>query len=185
MDTRVDENPIEHSIELLRLLIERSPADLRNRLRLLVLLHANDRRHDFVIEAHQYRANYDFTFDADWDYVCQMGREIVPNIEFLGRAPQKNHPQPKYQRPSGSRSAARTDTGQKAAPSAQTPERQAKQEISAPESRNDGSDRRDSVERRMEDRRIRISACYGQERRKYPQRQKKRRHAEADSRRVQ
>ena len=52
MDTRVEEDPVEHSIELLRSLIELSPTDSRNRLRLLVLLHANDRRHDFVIEAH-------------------------------------------------------------------------------------------------------------------------------------
>jgi hypothetical protein len=183
MDTRVDEDPIEHSIELLRSLIRLSPADSRNRLRLLVLLHANDRRHDFVIEAHQYRANCDFTFDTDWDYVCQMGREIVPNIEFFGRTPQKNHQQPNHQRPSGSRSAACTDTGQKEAPSAQTPERQAKQEIPAPESRNDSSNRCDSVKRRMEDRRTCISTWYGEERRTYPRRQNIRRHADTNSRR--
>jgi hypothetical protein len=183
MDTRVDEDPIEHSIELLRSLIERSPADLRNRLRLLVLLHANDRRHDFVIEANQYQANCDLALDADWILVCQMGREIVPNIEFFGRAPQKNHQQPNHQRPSGSRSAACTDTGQKAETSTQTPERQAKQEISAPESRNDSSNRRDLVEQRMEDRRNCISAWYGEERRRYQRRENIRRHADTNSRR--
>ena len=184
MSTLVDKNTIEYAVELLRKLIERSPADSRNRLRLLVLLHANDRRHDFVTEAHQYKAKCDLTFDTDWDYVCQMGREIDPNNEFFGRAPQINHPQPKHQRPSGSRSAARTDTGQKVETSIQTPEQEPKQETPTPEPRNDGSDRRDSVERRMEDRRIRISAWYGEENRKYPRRQKRRRHAEADSRRI-
>ena len=183
MNTHEDKDTIEHIVGLLRSLIERSPADSRNRLRLLKLLHANGQIHEFDIEAHQYRAKCDLTFDTDWDYVCQMGREIDPNNEFFGRAAQINHPQPKHQRPSGSRSAARNDTGQKAAPSAQTPEQEPKQETPAPESRNDGSDRRESVERRMEDRRISISAWYGQESRKYPRRQKRRRHADADSRR--
>jgi len=183
MNASVDKDTVEYAIKLLRALIERSPADSRSRLRLLKLLHANGRRHEFNIEAHQYWANCDLTSDADWDLVCQMGREINPGKEFFKRALLKNHTQPKHQRPSGSPSAARTDSGQKAELSAQTPEQQPKQEISAPEPRNDGLNRRDSVERRMEDRRSNLSAWFGAERRKYPQRQMRRRHAEADSHR--
>jgi len=184
MNTRVDKNAVEYAIELLRALIELSPADSHNRLRLLKLLHVKGRRYDFVVEAHHYQANCDLTFDTDWNLVCQMGREINPGNGFFGKAPLVNRPQLKHQRPSGSPSAARTDSGQKEEPSAQTPEQQPKQEIPAPEPRNDGSNRRDSVERRMEDRRINLSGWFGAERRKYPQRQMRRRNADVHSRRI-
>jgi len=113
MDARVDKYSVEYAVELLRALIERSPADSRSRLRLLKLLHAKGRRHDFVIGAYQYQANCDLTIDADWNYVCQMGREMDPRNEFFKRALLKSYPQLKHQRPSGSPSADRTDSGQK------------------------------------------------------------------------
>jgi hypothetical protein len=116
MDARVDKDSVEYAVELLLKLIERSPADSRSHLRLLKLLHAKGCRHDFVIEAYQYQINCDLTIDADWNYVCQMGREITPGSEFFKRTLLKSHPQLKYQRPSGSPSADRTDTGQKAEP---------------------------------------------------------------------
>ena len=68
----------EHAIELLYDLLERSPADKLNRLRLLPLLHAAGRTNEFVLEAGRFQELCQPIDDETWAYICNMGRDLAP-----------------------------------------------------------------------------------------------------------
>jgi DNA-binding SARP family transcriptional activator len=174
---------LDHTIELLRDLIERSPADSRNRLRLLALLHANGRKYDFVAEARQYKDNCDLTFDTNWEQVCEMGKEIDPGNEFFGKLPRLKSLPADNGRSSGTRLKTRSRPVRKPQTEQAKPDRQPERKAPVQEAPHDDSDRREFTERRAEDRRKNFSAWFGEERRKYQRRQKRRRGADTSVRR--
>jgi|GEM_PF-7023045 len=174
---------LDQTIGLLRDLIERSPADSRHRLRLLALLHANGRKYDFVVEARQYKDNCDLTFDTNWGKVCEMGKELDPGNEFFGNLPRVKSQRPDNGRSSGTRLRTRSRPVQKPKTELAKPDRQPEQKASVQEAPHDDSDRREFTERRAEDRRKNFSAWFGEERRKYQRRQKRRRGADSSVRR--
>jgi len=173
---------LDHTIELLRNLIERSPADSRNRLRLLELLHSNGRKFEFVVEAHQYKVNCDLTFDTNWGQVCEMGKELDPGNELFGKPPRVKSPRPDNGRSSGARPRTRSRPVQQPKTEQAKPARQPKRKAPVQEVPYDGADRREYMERRTEDRRKNFSAWFGEERRKYQRRRKRRRGADSSIR---
>ncbi len=174
---------LDQTVELLRDLIERSPADPRNRLRLLELLHANGRKYEFVVEAHQYKDKCDLTFDTNWGQVCEMGKELDPGNELFGKLPRVKSQRPNNGRSSGTRLRTRSRPVQQPKPEQAKPDRQPEQEAPVQKNSHDGSDRREFTERRAEDRRKNFSAWFGEERRKYQRRRKRRRGADSSLRR--
>ena len=159
---------LDHAIALLRSLIEKSPSNANHRMRLLELLHANRRRYDYVVEANNYKTNCDLTFDTNWAQICEMGREIDSGNRFFGKAMQ-------------SKTQIQADTPARRAPSQtpkareESPESSKEEQVPVQDAAQDGSSRREFFDRRIEDRRKDFSAWFGEERRKFQQRQKRRR----------
>lgn len=159
---------LDHAIALLRSLIEKSPSSANHRMRLLELLHANRRRYDYVVEAINYKTNCDLTFDTNWVQICEMGRGIDPGNRFFGKATQPS-------------TQDQPDTPARSAPSQapkeieESPEPDEEEQAPVQVAAQDGSERRKFVDRRIEDRRKNFSAWFGEERRKFQQRLKRRR----------
>ena len=146
------------AIQLLHRLIDQSPSDSRSRARLLSLLHANGTQGQFVFEAKKYKECCDLRFDANWARICDMGLELDPdNSLFLV---------------SGTPSAAKK------------PDDPVDRCHSAPDAVWDENDRRCGFERRKQDRRTSFTAWYGTENRDFSRRQKYRRQADVETRKM-
>lgn len=165
MNTQAGE--LDRAIDLIRSIIKKNPSDSGSRLRLLTLLHTKRHRYDFVVEAHDYKANCDLTFDTNWGRICEMGREIDPGNGFFGK-----HPAPGNHKSSNHNTSTPNGSQPHPVPNAETGKSDA---ITEQRVAGDDPERRDFVERRLEDRRKNYSAWFGEKRRKYQQRQKRRR----------
>lgn len=76
---------VDHAIGLLLELIERKPADKRNRVRLLSLLYENGRTQEFVDQAEEFDKLRGPEDDDTWQRVRAMGGGLVPgNALFEG-----------------------------------------------------------------------------------------------------
>lgn len=205
---------LERAIQLLQSLIERSPSATRSRIRLLSLLHANDNKTEFLLEAQKYKENCDLTFDADWIRICDMGQEMDPNnglfrasswqpveqeedialgtdnlssdrnVSACGKAApaEKNNTIRSVDilndgnEPVGVKEASCVEDNPADGKDALSDENDSALGADAPEGAADDSDgHRSSEERRKQDRRMAITAWYGEERRNFPRRQKVRR----------
>lgn len=73
----------DYAIQLLRGLVEQSPADARNRCRLLWLLHATYQKEEFLQQAQELKQLCQPMDDEAWDQVCQMGRDLAPESSLF------------------------------------------------------------------------------------------------------
>lgn len=171
---------IDNAINLLRKLIDKSPAEKQVRMKLLTLLYNNRRKVEYFEEAFMYKANCDLSFDTNWEKICEMGRGIDPANGFFGKGPSTD-----TQGDGVGRSPARQQKARSGPEKTTEPESPAPQPEQPPqdEAREDpASGSRRLADRRKSDRRKQLSAWFGEERRARPRRSKRRRAADGKSR---
>lgn len=78
---------VEHAISLLQKLLERSPADIRNRMRLLTLLNGQRDREAFLEQVGELSVHCDPVDEQVWAQVCTMGRALDPDNPLFAEGP--------------------------------------------------------------------------------------------------
>lgn len=74
---------VEQAIFLLRRLLDKSPADTRNRLRLLSLLNGRGDKEAFLLQVSEWSENYGPVDAEAWQQVCEMGRGLDPDNDLF------------------------------------------------------------------------------------------------------